>query len=477
MSSPHGHQNVRTGAAAPPQPPTVMLTAVSVTPQGSTTPLTWPSGWSRCSSSRAPTVTSVALSSSVQDLGGAVRLTSSSSACYAEPASILGAGSAGTAPFEMLASPQEQQKQAELHGNRDEHLMVSPPLVDSARESCNGDEKTFIFQLRGLPFAATREDVEAFLRTVDYQRLDIGALATGESSGNAFVELRGPYAAEQLGRLHNTIITVAADARMPARERPRPRYVEVLNADSTRREQVLRVDARTARSALPLQRRARVAAAAAAATSILSSAGVLTEAQQQQPVSQFQPMILSQPPPQQPLAISAEGNVRYFITPAVMVSPSAQCYMELPNHGSPSNTSWGPYALLSPQQSPLQSSPLLASPVPVPGLLGPRAETVATSGIPAMLNAQNMEGSGLVPGSTLAPFPGYQLVAPIAPQMQVPPQRRVLNRPNVSYFLVAAVPARSSTQAAAQNTYYVEAPPSAPAAASNSYFHSNGGSA
>ncbi|KAG5493707.1 hypothetical protein JIQ42_02081 [Leishmania sp. Namibia] len=467
MSSPQGHQNVLAGAAAPRPPPAVMSATMSVTQQCNTNASTRSSMWSRCGGIMASTVTPVATSLPLQQIARTVPQTNSSPACYADPATLLGTGSAGTAPFQVLASPQQQQQQAELHANFGEHLMVQPPLANLASESCNGKEKTLIFQLRGLPFATTREDVEAFLRNVNYYRLDVGTLATGESSGNAFLELRDLRAAEQLGRLHNTIITVAADVRAPARERPRPRYVEVLNADATRREQVLRVDACTPRGALPQQRRARTAAAAVLATNIVSCIGASTAS-----------------PPQRPIAAFAEGDVRCVAAPtvtlpcrsSVLMPPApSQRFVEWPYLGGSSSMSWSAYAPPPPQQP--QSSPLLASSMPAPHFLGPQAAAMTTSSIPAMLHVQNVEESGLVRGATLAPLPLYQLVTPIAPQLQATSQQRVFTRSNVSYFVVAAVSAPSSTLAEAQNTYYVAATSSTQAAASSNYYYLDGSSA
>nr|CCM18730.1 Hypothetical protein BN36_3362160 [Leishmania guyanensis] len=206
----------------------------------------------------ASSATAVAGASPLQHFIGPVSQTYSSPAQYGEPTNLPGSTSPGaTAPFQILGSPPQQPQQAEMRVYRDDNLVVPPSLAEVPHEDDNAEEKTLIFQLRGLPFAATRKDVESFLHTVDYDQLDVGTLATGESSGNAFVELHSLRAAEKLGRLHNTVITVAADAGVPVRERPRPRYVEVLAANAAKREQVLRLDARTSRSALPVPRRAR----------------------------------------------------------------------------------------------------------------------------------------------------------------------------------------------------------------------------
>ncbi|KAG5469907.1 hypothetical protein CUR178_02049 [Leishmania enriettii] len=468
MSSPQGHQNALVGAAAPRPPSGVMSATMYVTQQCNTNTPTGPSMWGRSGRIMAPTVTPVATSLPLQQIARTVPQTNSSPTCYADPATLLGTGSGGTAPLQVLASPQQQQQQAELHANFGEHLRAPPPLANLASESCNGKEKALIFQLRGLPFATTREDVEAFLRNVNYHRLDVGTLATGESSGNAFLELRDLRAAQQLGRLHNTIITVAADARVPPRERPRPRYVEVLNADAIRREQVLRIDARTPRSALLQQRRARTAAAAVPATNIASFIGASTEP----------------PPPQGSLAEFAEGDVRCFAAPtvtlpshssALMPPAPSQRFMEWPYLGGSSSVSWSAYAPPPPQQP--QSSLFLASSMPAPHFLGPQAAAMTTSSVPAMLHVQNVEESGLVRGTTLAPLPLYQLVTPLASRLQATSQQRVFARSNVSYFVVAAVSAPSSTLAEAQNTYCVAATSSTQAAASSNYYYLDGSSA
>ncbi|TPP53594.1 hypothetical protein CGC20_10040 [Leishmania donovani] len=389
-----------------------------------------------------PPLTAVPNTVSASQMGHANTSTRSSMrrrvhSATAASASTVGAGSPmphfiGAAP-QAYSSPTFYRDPTALRGN------------DRAGTASPRQERSFIFQLRGLPFAATRKDVESFLRTVDYDQLDVGTLATGESSGNAFVELHGLRAAEKLGRLHNTVITVAADASVPARERPRPRYIEVLDADAARREQVLRIDALTARSALPLPRRFRAAAAAAANTS----------------------------------SMSAEGGVRYFTTSpmtplsvsSTLITPvSSQRFLDVSRYVCSPSATWNAYA-----QQQHSAPPLPSSTMSMPHLVASQPAPVGSSGAPPMVRIQNVEGSGVMRSATSAPSAFYQFATPIAPQTQDPQQQRVPSTPNVSYFVVAAVPS-PATLSEARSTYYVAPLSSTQAATAGSYYYLGSGS-
>lgn len=474
MSSSQGDPNSWMEAAAARPSPTIVPNTMSASQMGHANTSTRSSMQRRAHSVTAASASTVDVGSPMPHFVGVVPQAYSSAACYRDPTALRGNDRVGTAsPYRV---PSSSQQQAELRANRSDSRAVPPPPPNLAHEHDSREERSFIFQLRGLPFAATRKDVESFLRTVDYDQLDVGTLATGESSGNAFVELHGLRAAERLGRLHNTVISIAADAGMPARERPRPRYIEVLDADAARREQVLRVDALTARSALPLPRRFRAAAAAAANTSSVS--GTSTDASQQQqqhPVRQVPAQAFVQPPPQ----VSAEGGVRFFTTSpmtplsvsSTLIAPvSSQRFVDVPRYVGSPRAPWNAYA-----QQQHSAPPLSSSTMPMPHIVASQAAPVGSTGVPPMVRIQNVEGSGVMRSATSAPSVFYQFVTPIAPQTQDPQQQRVLNTPNVSYFVVAAV-SSPATLSEAQNTYYVAPLSSTRAATAGSYYYLGGGS-
>ncbi|CAJ1992274.1 hypothetical protein LDHU3_33.4010:CDS1 [Leishmania donovani] len=465
-------------AAAAHPPLTAVPNTVSASQMGHANTSTRSSMRRRVHSATAASASTVGAGSPMPHFIGAAPQAYSSPTFYRDPTALRGNDRAGTAsPFRVLSSSQQQ---AELRANRSDSRTMPPPPPppppNLAHEHDSRQERSFIFQLRGLPFAATRKDVESFLRTVDYDQLDVGTLATGESSGNAFVELHGLRAAEKLGRLHNTVITVAADASVPARERPRPRYIEVLDADAARREQVLRIDALTARSALPLPRRFRAAAAAAANTSSVS--GTSTDASQQQqqhPVRQAQHQAFVQPPPQ----MSAEGGVRYFTTSpmtplsvsSTLITPvSSQRFLDVSRYVCSPSATWNAYA-----QQQHSAPPLPSSTMSMPHLVASQPAPVGSSGAPPMVRIQNVEGSGVMRSATSAPSAFYQFATPIAPQTQDPQQQRVPSTPNVSYFVVAAVPS-PATLSEARSTYYVAPLSSTQAATAGSYYYLGSGS-
>lgn len=457
-------------AAAARPSPTAVPNTVSASQMDHANTSTRSSMRRRVHSVTAASASTVGAGSPMPHFVGVVPQAYSSATFYRDPTALRGNDRAGTtSPYRMPSS----QQQAELRANRSDSRAVPPPNL--AHEHDSREERSFIFQLRGLPFATTRKDVESFLRTVDYDQLDVGTLATGESSGNAFVELHGLRAAEKLGRLHNTVISVAADAGVPARERPRPRYVEVLDADAARREQVLRIDALTARSALPLPRRFRAAAAAAANTSSVSGTSTDASQQQQHPVRQVPPQAFVQPPPQ----VFAEGGVRFFTTSpmtplsvsSTLITPvSSQRFVDVRRHvGSPS-APWNAYA-----QQQHSAPPLSSSTMAMPHIVASHSAPVGSTGIPPMVRIQNVEGSGAMRSATSASSVFYQFVTPIAPQTQGPQQQRVLDTPNVSYFVVAAV-SSPATVSEPRNTYYVAPLSSTQAATAGCYYYLGGGS-
>ncbi|KPA84356.1 unspecified product [Leptomonas pyrrhocoris] len=149
-----------------------------------------------------------------------------------------------------------------------ENATNTAALLDSAEPP----HSNLIYWLRGLPFQATEGDVDAFLSHVlAFHRLDVGTLASGECSGNAFVELASGSFCSEVEMLHNAPISCAADVLLPPARRPRPRYVEVVRTTAEHRAEVLREDARLTRAQLPAHRQAQAEAAAAAAAADVSS--------------------------------------------------------------------------------------------------------------------------------------------------------------------------------------------------------------
>ncbi|KPA84359.1 hypothetical protein ABB37_02354 [Leptomonas pyrrhocoris] len=160
---------------------------------------------------------------------------------------------------EMTAAQQQHQQLQQCHAT---HLApaLTPTLPPSSTQN-------LVYWLRGLPFQAQRSDVEAFLRGVWYLRLDIGVLGSGECSGNAFVELNGSKDQDALQNLHNTFIPCAAHAAVPALNRPKPRFVEVILTTADRRQEQLSIDRCMVRNQLPHHLRMRVPATKIASSS------------------------------------------------------------------------------------------------------------------------------------------------------------------------------------------------------------------
>ncbi|KPI87341.1 hypothetical protein ABL78_3582 [Leptomonas seymouri] len=124
------------------------------------------------------------------------------------------------------------------------------PASTAARRGPN-----LVYWLRGLPFQAQRSDVEAFLAGIDYSKLEIGVLESGECSGNAFVELKGSKHQAELEALHNAFIPVSAHAALAAEVRPKPRFVEVMPSNPAKRLEQLEHDRCLPRDATRRQRR------------------------------------------------------------------------------------------------------------------------------------------------------------------------------------------------------------------------------
>lgn len=156
----------------------------------------------------------------------------------------------------LEAAPQQQPQRRQQQ--QQQTTPMTPPHVGGhpqstfARESvpCVTDvsdisvPKTNIYQLRGLPFATTVDDVKALLAAVpEYKQLDVGFFETHECSGNAFVELYDDTYKDTLIALNNCRIAVPGEFRRTADGRKRERYLEVFPADIGRRESVLYNDA------------------------------------------------------------------------------------------------------------------------------------------------------------------------------------------------------------------------------------------
>ncbi|KPI87343.1 hypothetical protein ABL78_3584 [Leptomonas seymouri] len=211
------------------------------------------------------------------------------------PRSIM-VGQAPRFPIQLqLSSMQDLQLALQSYEGKYEEGPASTPTPPAAAEGedCStsskneedesGREKTSIYWLRGFPFETTTADLEAYLKPIEgkYRHLHIGCLSTGECSGNVFVELKSAADRKAVMQLHNKFIPIAAHAALPPRQRPKPRFVEVIAANAQRRADQLEQDGRTKRS-LPGQQqkfsqhgtKAATAPASDGATAAAASAAV-----------------------------------------------------------------------------------------------------------------------------------------------------------------------------------------------------------
>ncbi|KAG5495249.1 hypothetical protein JKF63_02304 [Porcisia hertigi] len=440
---------VRVGAA--PTSPTFVPITVSTAQPSNRHNLSGPPMWRGVYVHAGTSGATAPAAASLQHSMQTAPQTYSAPATYSNRTTLLTIGSGGTVSSLSMSNPQQQGRQAELSENRVDHLAVVGPQYLLQGNKSRG-ETSVIYQLRGLPFATTIKDVEFFLRTVEYRRLDVGTLATGESSGNAFVELHDFRAAEGLCRLHNTIITVAADAGVPAANRPRPRYVEVLGADAAKRDQVLCTDARTSRSALPRQRRARSAVAAPAAATettvnLTYGSPVSTALPHMHPQPMHEPQLLFfMHEGQQPL-LSVE-TVPHYVATFPVTLPSRQSTWVAPVLlervvdmrscvGSPS-LSWSAAAqpLLPGPHEPLLESTKARGPS-----MGSRAVPAAPPGVP------------VTSGSTRASFTSNHLFNATNPQRELQRQQGAVSTPNIYYLVVPGEPLPSSMVTGATNIH------------------------